>query len=155
MSSEDVLLKIDTHYCKSWLEGCRCGNDQLRIPCIRHVLRSIKQTKITTYSNGQMQMYSECIVNCTFIFKCVTYDHTSKICYLMEGVFDVVHLYIRKILCYDTPNLSTQYPSCSSLFISSFVYYTIDFQVTCLYYREGNLWKGDRVNNLFFHQPIT
>ena len=47
------------------------------------------------------------------------------------------------------------YPSCSSLFISSFVYYTIDFQVTCLYYREGNLGKGCRVNNLFFHQPIT
>ena len=67
----------------------------------------------------------------------------------MEGVFDVVHLYIRKILCYDTPNLSTQYPSCSSLFISSFVYYTIDFQVTCVYYREGNLKKGGRVNNLF------
>ena len=88
------------------------------------------------------------------IFKCVTYDHTSKIGY-MEGVFDVVHLYIPKIPCYDTPNLSTQYPSCSSLFISSFVYYTIDFQVTCLYYREGNLGKGGRVNNLFFHQPIT
>ena len=30
---------------------------------------------------------------------------------LMEGVFYVVHLYMRKILCYDTPNLSTQYPS--------------------------------------------
>ena len=61
-------------------------------------------------------MYSDCYayahaINCTFIFKCVTYDHTSKICYLMEGVFHVVHLYIRKILCYDTPNLSTQYPS--------------------------------------------
>ena len=70
--------------------------------------------------------------------------------------FDVVHMYIRKILCYDTPNLSTHYPSYSSLFISSFVYYyTIDFQVTCLYYREGNLGKGGRVNNLFFHQPIT
>ena len=125
-----------------------------------HVLRSIKQTKITTYSNGQMQMYSDCYacahaINYTFIFKCVTYDHTSKIGYLMEGVFNVVHLYIRKILCYDMPNLSTQYPSCSSLFISSFVYYTIDFQVTYLYYREGNLGKGGRVNNLFFHQPIT
>ena len=24
VSSEDVLLKIDTHYCKSWLEGYRC-----------------------------------------------------------------------------------------------------------------------------------
>ena len=93
-------------------------------------------------------------INCTFIFKCVTYDHTSKIGYLMEGIFDVVHLYILKILCYDTHNLSTQYPSCS-LFISSFVYYTIDFQVTCVYYREGNLGKGGRVNNLFFHQPIT
>ena len=22
--AEDVLLKIDTHYCKSWLEGCIC-----------------------------------------------------------------------------------------------------------------------------------
>ena len=77
-------------------------------------------------------------INCTFIFKYVTYDHTSKICYLMEGVFEV-----------------TQYPSCSSLLISLFVYYTIDFQVTCLYYREGNLGKGGRVNNLFFHQPIT
>ena len=117
-----------------------------------HVLRSIKQTKITTYSNGQM--YSDCYayahaINCTFIFKCVTYDHTSKICYLMDGVFDVLHLYIRKILCYNTPNLSTQYPSCSSLFISLFVYYIIDFQVTCLYYRKGNLGKGGRVNNLF------
>ena len=77
-------------------------------------------------------------INCTFIFKYVTYDHTSKIGYLMEGVFEV-----------------TQYPSCSSLLISLFVYYTIDFQVTCLYYREGNLGKGGRVNNLFFHQPIT
>ena len=46
-----------------------------------HVLRSIKQTKITTYSNGKIQMYSDCYayahaINCTFIFKCVTYDHT-------------------------------------------------------------------------------
>ena len=92
-----------------------------------HVLRSIKQNKITTYPNGQMKMYSDWyayahVINCTFIFKCVTNGHTSKISYLMESVFDVVHLYIRKILCYDTPNLSTQYPSCSSLFISSFVY---------------------------------
>ena len=23
MSSEDVLLKSDTHYCKNWLAGCR------------------------------------------------------------------------------------------------------------------------------------
>ena len=66
----------------------------------------------------------------------------QKICYLMEGIFDVVHLYIRKILCYDTPNLSTQYPSCSTLFIILFVYYTIDFQVTWLYYREANWERG-------------
>ena len=75
----------------------------------------------------------------------------------MEDVFDVVHLYIRKILCYDTPNLSTQYPSCSSLFISLFVYYTIDFQVTrlCLYYREDNLGIRGIVNNVFSNQAIT
>ena len=92
-------------------------------------------------------MYSDCYayahaINCTFIFKCVTYDHTSKISYLMEDVFDVVHLYIRKILHYDTPNLSTQYPSCSSLFISLFVYYIIDFQETCFYYREATYGNG-------------
>ena len=107
-----------------------------------------------------MQMYSDCYayahaINCMFIFKCITYGHTSKISYLLEGVFDVVHLYIRKILCYDTRNLSTQYPSCSSLFISSFIYYTIDFTVTCLHSRDVNLGKGGRVDNLFFHQPIT
>ena len=92
-----------------------------------HVLRSIKQTKITTYSNGQMPMYSDyyacaLAINCTFIFKCVTYDHTSKIGYL-EGVFDVVHLYILKILCYNMPNLSTQYPSCSSYKFVCILYY--------------------------------
>ena len=32
VSSEDVLLKIDTHYCKSWLRDIDVGNDQLRIP---------------------------------------------------------------------------------------------------------------------------
>ena len=62
-----------------------------------HVLRSIKQAKITTYSNEQT--YSNCYayahaINCTFIFKYLTYGHTSKMCYFMEDLFDVVHLYI-------------------------------------------------------------
>ena len=34
MSSEDVLLKIDTHYCKSCWRDVDVGNDQLCIPYI-------------------------------------------------------------------------------------------------------------------------